>query len=346
MTWRATLTLLLGLLLSGCDTSPGVQQTQFYALGTEISVSLYGVTNEQANSTLSTLEQGFNSVDKTWHAWRPSVLTDINEAIANQQPIAVEPAVEALILQAQDYAASSQQLFNPAAGQLFELWGFHQDDWFSSRPPPDNAALTQWLLYSPDMTDIEINKGTLTSRNPRVKLGFGGFAKGYAINQAISQLQQLGIEHALVNIGGDLRAIGQVGERPWHVGIRHPRQDGMIATLAIEGDESVFTSGDYERFFEFEGRRYPHILDPRTGLPADQAISVTVLHHDAALADAAATAIFVAGDNWLDIATSMNVQHVMLVKPDGKVELSAAMQERVNLLDSSLAVTIKDLEQP
>jgi len=177
-----------------------------------------------------------------------------------------------------------------------------------------------------------------------VKLGFGGFAKGFAVDAAITALQQQGINDAIVNIGGDLRAIGSHGERPWVIGIRHPRQAGMIASIILKDDESVFTSGDYERFFQYDGKRYPHIIDPRSGHPADQATSVTVLHTNASLADAAATALFVAGDNWPKIAHSMGVEHVMLVRPDGGIEMSPKMTDRVKLLSKQKPVIIRHIK--
>lgn len=336
--------LCLSLLLSGCDNEPGVKQAKFYAFGTEIDVSLYGVDGDTANNTIDALEHSFSNVDATWHAWRPSTLNQINQAISHGEPATVSKEVAELIVLAQTFATKSDHLFNPAAGKLFELWGFHQDDWFNSRPPPIQADIDAWLLHQPTMADLTIEEGVLRSQNKQLKLGFGGFAKGFAVDNAITSLQQLGIHHALVNIGGDLRAIGMHGKRPWVIGIRHPRQDGMIASIALQQDESVFTSGDYERFFEYQNKRYPHILDPRTGRPADGAISVTVLHHNASLADAAATALFVAGDDWPRIATAMGVSHVMLVKPNGEIELSPDMHQRINLLDKDIPAIIRVLQ--
>lgn len=338
------LILFFSLLLSSCDNDTGVKQAKFYAFGTEINVSLYGVDTDTANSTITALENSFSHVDSTWHAWRPSVLNQINQAIGQGESIAVSTEVAALITLAQTLAEQSDHLFNPAAGKLFALWGFHQDDWFSSHPPPNQTDIDRYLQSSPTMADITIQQGILHSQNQSVKLGFGGFAKGFAVDNAIASLQDLGIQHALVNIGGDLRAIGQHGKRPWVVGIRHPRQDGMIASLALQEGESVFTSGDYERFFEYQGTRYPHIIDPRTGWPANQAISVTVLHHDAATADAAATALFVAGNDWPRVAVAMGVSHVMLIKPNGEIELSPDMHQRIQLLDNELPAVIRTLE--
>jgi thiamine biosynthesis lipoprotein len=179
-----------------------------------------------------------------------------------------------------------------------------------------------------------------------VKLGFGAFAKGTAVDAAIDALRAQGVDNAIINIGGDLRAIGSHGERPWVIGIRHPRQEGrMLASVAVQNDESVFTSGDYERYFSYEGKRYPHILDPRTGYPAREVISVTVIHQNAARADAAATALLVAGLDWPQIAASMGIDRVMLMRADGQIEMSPAMAEHVNLADKTLTPQIRQISQ-
>jgi thiamine biosynthesis lipoprotein len=339
--------LLVSLLaLSACSGDDDkALQAKFDAFGTEIDVSLYGVDETTADKTVTLLEQSFSDVNNTWHAWHPSVLTTINEAISEGKTIAVSAEVETLINQAKTLAIASNNLFNPAAGKLFELWGFHQDDWFVSHPPPSEAAINAWLDDIPTMADIHIINGKLRSDNSEVKLGFGGFAKGYAVDTAITILQNLGITNALVNIGGDLRAIGSHGERPWIIGVRHPRKDGMLAAIALKGDESIFTSGDYERFFEYQGTRYPHIIDPRTGLPARDVTSVTVLHTNAAEADAAATALLVAGKDWPQIAQAMGIDRVMLVRPDGQIELSPKMAKRARLINNTSPPIIREIEK-
>ena len=340
------LVLCFALFLSACDSEPRARQAKFYAFGTEIDVSLYDVDEATANSTIDVLEQSFSNVNTTWHAWQPSTLTTINKAISAGESITISDDVAQLINLATKLANDSQHLFNPAAGKLFELWGFHQDNWFESHPPPNETEINLWRAKAPTMNDILIEGNQLSSSNPMVKLGFGGFAKGFAVDAAISALKQHGIHNAIVNIGGDLRAIGSHGKRPWIIGIRHPRQNGMIASVALHHDESMFTSGDYERFFQYEGKRYPHIIDPRTGQPANQATSVTVLHSSASLADAAATALFVAGDDWPTIANSMGVEHVMLVRPDGKIEMSPMMTDRVQLISQQEPVIIRPLNDP
>ena len=341
---RLSILLVFILLLSACDSEPRARQAKFYAFGTEIDVSLYNVDEDTATSTVALLEASFDNSNQLWHAWRPSVLSDINLAISEGKTIAVDDDVAALINLAKTLATQSNNLFNPAAGKLFELWGFHQDAWFESHPPPEQALINHWLAADVAMDQVQLNKGQLSSSNTMVKLGFGGFAKGFAVDAAIQTLQQQGIENAIVNIGGDLRAIGSHGDRPWVIGIRHPRRDGMLASIALRGDESVFTSGDYERFFEFKGQRYSHIIDPRTGWPADNARSATVLHNNASIADAAATALFVAGDDWPTIAAKMNIDYVMLVRVDGKVEMSPLMAKRARLMTSSDTAIIRPIK--
>ena len=344
MKYLQLLLLACVILLSGCDSEPDTRQAKFYAFGTEIDVSLYDVDAETANKTIAALEQSFSNVNAIWHAWQPSTLTTINTAISDGKPIAISEDVAEIITLARSFAIDSQHLFNPAAGKLFELWGFHSDNWFESHPPPAQQDLDHWLASAPNMQQISITNGSLSSSNPMVKLGFGGFAKGFAVDSAITALQQQGITNAIVNIGGDLRAIGSHGKRPWVIGIRHPRQDGMLASIPVRDNESVFTSGDYERFFEFEGKRYPHIIDPRTGQPAVQATSVTVLDTNASRADAAATALFVAGSDWPRIAASMGINHVMLVRPDGQIELSPEMAKRIRLIDNKIPAIIRPVE--
>ena len=340
---RILLMAILLLPLAACEQKDAATQAKFYAFGTEVDVTLWGVDDEAATALSKYLEAEFAAVNATWHAWQPSTLMHINAAIAAGESISITPEVETLIRRAQDMAQRSHHLFNPAAGKLFELWGFHQDDWFVSRAPPASADISAWLANRPTMESLHLHEGNLWSDNTGVKLGFGAFAKGYAVDLAIEAIKAQGIGNAIVNIGGDLRAIGSHGARPWRIGIRHPRQAGAIATVQLAEGDSVFTSGDYERFFEHNGVQYAHILDPRTGAPATGAISATVLHGNGAEADAAATALFVAGKDWPQIAASMGIDRVMMVMADGSIEMSAKMALRTTLTDGSNTIIIRDL---
>jgi len=147
-------------------------------------------------------------------------------------------------------------------------------------------------------------------------------------------------EHAIVNAGGDLGVIGNAGKRPWRAGIRHPDGNGgeILASVEIRSGEVVFTSGNYLRYRASDGIRYGHIIDPETGYPADRVASVTVLHDSGGAADAAATALAVAGpDEWPRVARRMGITHVLRVDADGSIALTPAMAERVSLPEAAAA---------
>ncbi len=205
----------------------------------------------------------------------------------------------------------------------------------ASMQPPDDDKIQDLIRKNPKMSDLTFNaKNQLINTNPAVSLNFGAFAKGYAIQLAMKQLQKLDIHNAIINAGGDLSVIGQHGDRAWNVGIRHPRNDSLLASIEVKNDESVFTSGDYERFFSYQSKRYHHILDPSTGYPTEDAQSVTVIHSDAGYADAAATALFVAGSKeWQAIAKKMNLRYVMLIAANGDIHLTPAMKKRLKFLN-------------
>jgi len=253
----------------------------------------------------------------------------INGLLQTGIPFSVAPSTLPLIQRAQELSVASNGLFNPAIGKLIKLWGF-QDDIRENEIPPDNDKILELVNQHPAMSDIIINGITLQGKNPAVSLDFGAFAKGYGVDVGIKHLRDLGIHNAIINAGGDLRAIGKRGHRPWRIGIRDPRKEGVIASIDMGEDESIFTSGDYERFFEYEGKRYHHIIDPRTGYPAEHTRSVTVIHTNGAEADAAATALFVAGPKeWHTIAKALNIKYVMLIDNNGVVHMNPAMAKRI-----------------
>jgi thiamine biosynthesis lipoprotein len=323
--------LLLVVLLTGCDNTVTVYQDRFFALGTLVEISIYGVSPAEAARASDQIEQEFLTMHGDWHAWQPGALSSTNEQLAILKPFRPDPAVLPLLQEATRLSQLSNGLFNPAIGKLIALWGFH-DNALPVGTLPDAAAVTALVKQAPGADDVTFTGTQLVSHNPAVSFDLGAFAKGYAIDRAIEQLRELGIRNAIINAGGDLRAIGEHGDRPWRIGIRHPRQNGILASIEISGNASVFTSGDYERFFEVDGKRYHHIIDPRSGYPAEKTVSVTVIHDNAATADAAATALFVAGpDEWVEIARNMNIELVMLIDTDGVFHMSPAMQSRIHL---------------
>jgi thiamine biosynthesis lipoprotein len=325
--------------LAGCRNQSPVYNTRFLAFGTLMDLSIVGVERGEAERASQLVEQDFAFMHRAWHAWEPGPMGRVNRLLAEGIRFAAPPSILPLLRKSKELSERSGSLFDPAVGHLVDLWGFHTDS-PECRPPPDSRDVDALVKANPRMGDIEIEGIMLRSSNPSVKLDFGAIGKGYGIDLAIEHLRELGIHNAIINAGGDLRAIGDRSGRPWRIAIRSP-SGGVFAILKVAGDESVFTSGDYERNFIYEGRTYHHIIDPRTGRPAEGTRAVTVVHSDATTADAAATALFVAGpDRWHQTAAALGIRFVLLIDADGVVHMNPAMAERVELLQKDAQVLI------
>jgi thiamine biosynthesis lipoprotein len=335
-------TLLLCLLLTACSQKPSAPITShFLAFGTMVDLSLQGVDQKKADEVTAIIEEDFRIMHHSWHAWDPGPLGRVNRLIPSGKPFSVPPSVLPLIKIGTELAEQSGNRFNPSIGKLISLWGFHSSD-PSGWQPPSEEAVQKLLQANPRMTDLTFNGVMMQSSNPTVDLDFGAFGKGYGIDLAMEHIKELGISNAILNAGGDLRAIGNRGNhQPWRIAIRNPDGDNPLALLKVEGDESVFTSGDYERKYNHQGKHYHHIIDPRSGYPAEGTRSVTVLHNDATRADAAATALFVAGpDEWFQVAQAMGIKYVLLLDSENTIHMSPAMTERTELLIDNPTVKI------
>lgn len=344
---RATLfcgPILFSLILSACKPAPSQYDYSIFTFGTLIDISLYDTDRTTADKAFQQLQQDFDRYHQDWSPWTSGDLAQLNQKLQLAEhagAIDVPEHLLPIIKRSMTLSQQSDNFYNPAIGQLINLWQFHRYQEADIKPP-DDQAIQRLVRQKPQMSDLHFNAGNqLSNSNPAVSLNFGAFAKGYAVSLEIEHLKQLGIHDAVINAGGDLSVIGRHGDRPWNIGIRDPRKDSLLASIEVSGDESVFTSGDYERYYFYNGKRYHHILDPRTGYPTSDARSVTVLHQDAGLADAAATALFVAGSkNWQAIAKKMGIDYVMLIDAEGQIQLTPAMQKRVKFLDKSPASTI------
>ncbi len=334
------LALLAVPLASGCERTQPVHNTRFLAFGTLVDLSIVGVSKGQADEAAREIEGDFLRLHHEWHAWEEGTLERVNRLLRKGEPFEAPEVVLPMIELGRTLATASDHLFNPAIGKLIDAWGFHKDD-PDGNQPPSPEVISKLLAENPRMTDIHSDGPTLQCDNPAVKLDFGAFGKGYGINLAVARLREMGIDNAIVNAGGDLRAIGSRSGTPWRIAIRNPTGTGVLGMVAVSGDESVFTSGDYERNYTYEGKRYHHIIDPRTGYPAEGAVSVTVIHPDAAVADAAATALFIAGpDEWYELARGMCLQYVLLVDDKGIIHMNPEMEERVDLVVDSAQIKL------
>jgi len=321
---------LIGLiLLAGCQRDEE-QSAELFVFGTIVEIKLWGASPEEADHAFAELQQMFQGMHRNWHAWEPGRLSDINAAFASGKTATADDEIITMIRQSQMVEEASGGRFNPTIGALIKLWGFHTSDYPIVGPPPSQEQISAVIDLQPSSNDILIDGLKLSTDNPAVQLDFGGIAKGYAVDLTITRLRKMGINNAIVNAGGDLRAIGTHGERPWRVAVRKPG-GGSIGSIEVQGDEAIFTSGNYERFRQDQLERYPHILDPVTGWPAQDIASVTVITHEGLLADAAATALIVAGlDAWPQVARALALNQVAIVDENGTVYLTPAMQDRVD----------------
>ncbi|MDA1107578.1 MAG: FAD:protein FMN transferase [Proteobacteria bacterium] len=319
--------MLLATLSCSKQEAP-LYQEQILALGALVDISLWGVKPEAARQAADAITADFNRIHTTWHAWKPSELTRINAQLVTGHAFSVNPEMIPLLVRAHALSQASDHLFNPAIGQLLARWGFQGDE--PKGPPPDPAVISALISQHPTLDDVVIEGDHLRSTNRAVQLDVGAIGQGYAVDVAIAHLRKLGVENAMVNASGDIRVIGRHGNRPWRIGIRDPRGSGILASIELQGDESIVTSGTYERYFDYAGKRYHHIIDPRTGYPAQGTLSVTVLASDTATADAASTALVVAGTkDWHRIARAMGIKQAMLIDDHGTVHIDPVLAKRI-----------------
>jgi len=340
---RFAVLLLLSLLLSACGKEP-IYQEQGYVFGTLVEVTVFGVEETRAQQGIADVMHEFQRLHDLLHAWKPSELSSLNTAIAQGKRQTVSPELAAMLQDAAQLTSQSEGLFNSTIGGLIQSWGFQADDFKAVLP--DEKIITVLVKENPQMSDLTFSVTEVQSKNKNVKLDLGGYAKGYALDRAATILKQQGINHALINIGGNVLALGSHGKRPWRVGIQHPRKPGALATLELRDGEAVGTSGDYQRYFEMDGKRYCHLIDPRNGHPVQGVQAVTIITHGARaglLSDASSKPLFISGvSGWRTAANKMQLDEALLIDADGVVHLTAAMQKRLEFTDSK---TLRNVEQ-
>ena len=300
------------LLLAACSSPADVHDSRFI-MGTLVKFTVIGGDSDQAATAISAAAIEMQRIEDAFTIYgdHPNAVKTFNASTPGAW-VALPDEVAAVLNIALQVKQQSAGAFDPALGKLNLLWGFSTDPPASSPPAPDAIR----AAIPPDHC-IEHRGKRWRRTDARCLLDFGGIAKGYAIDRGIAILQQHGIQNAIINAGGDIRLIGRHGERPWRIGIRHPRRKNeVIARLNLQGDVSIVTSGDYERFYIYQGKRYHHLIDPKTGLPADKTESATVMAANATLADAWSTALFIRGKQGLtDMPQHM---HALLMDSHGK----------------------------
>jgi thiamine biosynthesis lipoprotein len=264
-------------------------------MGTAISVELWSDDRAQGEAAIAAVMDEMHRIDRAMSPHKPdSELSRINRDAATA-PVPLSAEMARLLARANDFACLSDGAFDityAAVGQLYD---------YRERVRPDDAALARaralvgWrnLILEPSARDP--NALSVRFALPGMRIDLGGFAKGHAVDNAAAILRERGIRHAIVSAGGDSRVIGDRRGRPWMVGVRDPRRPGeMVAMLPLE-DVSISTSGDYERYFDAEGVRHHHLIDPATGRSPSAVHSVTVLAEDGLTTEALSKTVFVLG---------------------------------------------------
>ena len=320
-------------LLAACTARDEVHHVQGHVFGTQVEVSIYGPSEAEAREQGAAVLREFDRLHHKYHAWQPSQLTALNDAIARGEPFDADEEMVGLLRSAAELSARSGDTFNPAIGRLIRLWGFQKNDITAGGPPPEE--IDRLVKANPRMADLHFDGNRITSSNRAVMLDLGGYAKGYALDRAAQILRRANVKAALVNVGGNAIALGQPGSRPWMVGIRNPRGPEMVARVALHDNEAIGTSGDYERYFMKDGKRHAHIIDARTGQTVDLVASVTIITSggaDAGLrSDGNSKPLFVVGpQGWCGMAQRLDLKEAMLIDAQGEVYATPAMMARTD----------------
>lgn len=290
-------------------------------MGTRCAVELWSEDAARGRAAIEAVFAEFRRIDAAMSTYKPaSELSRLNEQAA-REPVPVSRELYDLLATSIDYSKLTRGAFDVTYASVGYLYDYR------AHRRPDAAAIAaalpaidyRHLLLLPEQTAVRFARAG-------VRVDLGGIAKGYAVDRGIAVLQAAGITRAMVNAGGDTRIIGDRLGRPWVVGIRHPDDERKVVLRLPIVDAAMSTSGDYERYFEEDGVRYHHILDPRTGRSASTVRSVTLIGPTALRTDALTKSIFVLGPaQGLALIETLGDVDAVVVTPTGKVLYSTGL---------------------
>jgi thiamine biosynthesis lipoprotein len=315
------------LLLAGCGArAPESERLQGATMGTTWSLVLVGTG--QRDGLQDELEATLEAVNASMSTYRQDAEISAINRLPPGEPIAVSAAFATVLEAALAVGEGSDGAYDVTVGPLVDLWGFgaaSEDEW--SLPAPGEIAAVRGAVGQ-SLLDWKPGQRTLSKRAP-VALDFSSIAKGYAVDRLAEVLEKRGYGNYLVEIGGEMRAAGESPRGDaWRVAIERPVPGQRAAALGLElVDSAIATSGDYRNFVEYQGKRYSHTIDPRTGYPVTHdLVSVTVLHESCMMADAWATALSVAGpDEALRLAEANGLAVYLLRRQgDGLIAASSS----------------------
>jgi thiamine biosynthesis lipoprotein len=292
-------------------------------MGTVIEITLIGDDEEQENKAAL---QAFEEIKRIEQLMSPKVESGdvfrINQS-SGKDRVKISNETLEVIKKAQEISKLSKGGFDITVGPLIELWKRAKEN----KTLPSAEEVKEKLDLA-NFRNIEMDQeGRVFLKKRGMAIDLGGIAKGYAVDRAFDVLRSLGYRNLIVNAGGDLRVGGLKNNQPWSIGIRNPRESQTILTRISVSDMAVATSGDYEKFFIYEGKRYHHIFNPKNGLPAEGCQSVTIVTKDCTTADGLATAVFVLGpEKGYALCQKLKGVHCLIVDKEGKIIISPTMK--------------------
>lgn len=309
----------LAFILGGCGQAQLVKETRAL-MDTFCEISCYDDNKDAIVSAIDAAFKEMERIEKVFSKFNEnSEVSNIN-ALAGLEKISASEEVFKLIERSVYYSRISDGAFDITIAPLMEAWGFVR----RNKTIPDKGTIEN-ALKGVGYKNIELDPKGMSIKflNRKTKIDFGGVAKGYAVDRARDILAAHGIKNGLVNLGGNMFALGYApGNKKWKIGVEDPVNKGKLLRSFELKDKAISTSGNYERFFEIEGERYSHIINPVTGEPCRGIVSVTVIADSAEEADALSTAIFVMGEEkGINLAKSIKGIKVLMLKEDGRLIL-------------------------
>lgn len=291
------------LLLTSCGK---VQKTD-YAMGTVVTISLYRGGNE------AVISEAVDIIKEYERKLSRNIDGSETDSINKNKTAKVSPDTAFLIKKGIYYGDISDGLFDITIGNVSQLWGFGQKE----EVPPESEIKNALRDVDYKKITVDGNKVTLSSD---AALDLGGIAKGYIADKVAEYLREMNVESAIINLGGNVLVIGKNGDKPFKVGIQSPFDKGSTICTILAEDKSVVTSGIYERGFEYGGKYYHHILNPKTGYPGENTLaSVTVVAEKSVDADALSTTLFLQGrEKGMETAEKMGVD-ALFIEADGSI---------------------------
>ncbi len=324
--------VILGLLLpTRADAQPHLVSKNGSAMGTEVRISVFTEDDEGANRAMDEAFEEIQRIESLMTTWHDSEVFRVNTS-AGIEPVKVSDETLDVVEMAERISKLSDGAFDVTYYGMRGLWKFDED---LEAKLPDPAEVKRRLKLI-NYRDLVIDRAhhTLFLKRKGMAMNLGGIAKGYAVDRATAILKRAGYGNAIVQAGGDLMCSGSKGGAPWGAGIRDPRggRSDVFAMLRLI-DHAFSTAGDYERFFILKGKRYHHIIDPKTGYPATKSRSVTLYAPTALLADALDDAVFILGwKRGFELIDQIDEVGAVVVDAENRVHVSKRIKDKVDLL--------------